>query len=172
MNLVSKNLIKNNIKNLVFMPDSLGMNFINVLLNTDVNLIQTVNETDAVTISGGLNLTGEITICMMENSGLRSACELIVRLEKLNHIFNFYIINQRGEIGEENWWGISHNIITNDIVEKLNFKHCTVNSITELDIALKHATQSFKTEQCSVALFLTRQFIESIKEGGLYVDNE
>jgi len=161
---ISMVLKKEGIKKVVFMPDSLMVRIINEtqLRHEDIDYIQTINESDAVSICSGLNLSGELSLCVMENSGIRSACDIISRFELSHGIHNLYLVSNRGEVGEENWWGVCHNNVTEQIIESTNMKAVTVKRIEEFEKVLHNAIKTFKTEQVSVVLLLSYSFFEDI----------
>ncbi len=159
---ISEILKRERIKKIVFMPDSLTVKILNEteLRNNGIDYIQVLNESDAVTICSGLNLSGMLSLCVMENSGIRSACDIISRLELSHGIHNLYIVSNRGEIGEENWWGVFHNDVTDQIIKSTNMKSILVNNVSEFEIALHNAIKTFKTEQVSAVLLLSYSFFE------------
>lgn len=152
------------IKNIVMVPDSLLSKCINChnLKSFGMDFIQVLNESDAVCICSGLNLTGAYSVCMIENSGIRSACDIISRFELAHGIHNIFILSNRGEIGEENWWGIHHNDVTNKILEYTNMKTISVKTLKEFKQAMQKAMKTFKTGQTSVAILLEYTFFEEI----------
>lgn len=160
----SEILLNVGIRHLVAVPDSLGSKLINVdsLKRHNIQYIQTLNEISAVAISSGLNLTGEKTICLIENTGIRFACDIISRFELAHGIHNIYLLSYRGTLGEENWWGVFHDSITLDIIDHLLMKIEKVDSGNELEKALNRAIQSFRTEQVSVVILLTYDFFEEL----------
>ena len=152
------------IKKIVFMPDSLMVKCFNQneLIRNSIDYIQVVNESDAVTICSGLNLSGTLSLCVMENSGIRSACDIISRLELSHGIHNIYVVSNRGEVGEENWWGVFHNNVTQQIINCTNMKSVFVDDFGEFETALHNAIKTFKTEQVSVIIFLSYSFFEGV----------
>lgn len=158
-------LAKNKIQYIVTVPDSLSSKLIKKeqLVNRGIRYIHALNELSAVSISSGLNLTGERAVCVIENSGIRFACDVITRFELCHKIHNMYMITGRGSIGEENWWGIFHESITNDIISNLPVKWCIVNSFAELETAVDKSVKSFTTEQVSTIIILSSVFFEGLK---------
>jgi len=151
------------VKNVVFMPDSLNSRLFNAL-NTDneIKMIQCLNETDAITICSGLNLGGQLSVVAFENSGIRSVADILTRFEVAHHIHNIYLLTDRGLLGEENWWGMAHQRVTNTILKELNIISVKVTEIDELEQVIDSAIKSFKTGQVSVAINLTPNFFKSI----------
>lgn len=147
---------------MICVPDSLNSRILDErdLLCEHIGYVQVLNEISAVALSSGLNLTGSKSICLIENSGLRFACDIITRFELAHGIHNIYVLANRGIIGEENWWGVFHNEVTQDVVRRTCMKTIEVNTSTELFSALKKALKTFQTEQVSVALLLNYSIYE------------
>ena len=167
MNENSKKLIADalrdvGIKCAVMMPDSLSSQVFSktFLHQNGVELVQVQNENDAIAISSGRNLTGDLAVCIMENSGIRYGCEMITRFETIQGIHNIYILSWRGTIGERNWWAVYHDINTKSIIENLRLKTIIVKKNCDFYLALTQAVATFLSEQVSVALILEQQFFE------------
>lgn len=152
------------VKKVVVMPDSLIPKCISLdqLKQHKIDYIQVLNESEAVCICSGLNLTGVCSVCVMENSGIRSACDIISRFELAHGIHNIFILTNRGEVGEENWWGIYHNEVTTEILKTIKIKTISVATVNELQWAMHNAIKTFKTEQTSIAILLEYSFFEEI----------
>lgn len=162
-NLICETLANLKVEYFVIMPDSMNSKLLECIrTNTDINIIQGLNETDVITIASGLNLTGKLSVAVIENSGIRSICDILTRFETSHHIHNIYLLSSRGELGEENWWGIMHKRVTLSILTELNILYADVSDIQDFAIKFPKAIKSFKTEQISVALNLTSTFFQSI----------
>ena len=161
----SEILVNAGIQTVVSVPDSLNSKLVNEdeLLRHNIRYIPSLNEISAVALSSGLNLTGNKTICVFENTGLRYACDIITRFEMAHGIHNMYLLSNRGYIGEENWWGIFHNEITQDIIKKNHMKAILINKKTNLSDAMVKAVRTFNTEQTSIALLLNYSFYEDLR---------
>lgn len=162
---IAKIFYDEGVEKVVMMPDSLISKCVSAydLEHYGIDFIQTLNESDAVCISSGLNLTGTCTVCMMENSGIRNACDIISRFELGHGIHNIFILTNRGGVGEENWWGIFHNEVTNEILKVVKMKTITVRNLDEFRQSIHNAIKTFRTEQVSVTIFLEYSFFEEIK---------
>ena len=154
---------KLSIKNVVCMPDSLNNRMIGILNNcSTITVLQCLNETDVITICSGLNLGGQLSIAAFENSGIRSVADILTRFESSHHIHNIFLLSKRGSLGEQNWWGVNHQLVTNSILCDLNILIEHVDSIYQLESALTNATKTFRTDQKSIALCLSPTFFESV----------
>ena len=143
------------------MPDSMNSKLY-PHIQGKMEIIQCLNETDVVTIASGLNLSGCLSVAIMENSGMRSACDVISRFETMHHIHNIYTLSSRGDIGEENWWGIRHKQVTDGIISDLRMLSMDIHGIGEFAEGLLRAVKTLKTEQVSVVLNLSADFFENI----------
>jgi len=151
------------IKNMVCMPDSLNSRLLNALnTENEIKVIQCLNETDAITICSGLNLGGQLSVAAFENSGIRSVADILTRFEIAHHIHNIYLLTIRGLLGEENWWGMAHQRVTDNILKELNIVSTRVTEIGELEPVMDSAIKSYKTGQVSIAINLTPNFFRSI----------
>lgn len=152
------------VEKIVIMPDSLISKYIDLyqLEQQKIDYIQVLNESEAVCICSGLNLTGVCSVCVMENSGIRSSCDIISRFELAHGIHNIFILTNRGEVGEENWWGIYHNEVTTAILNAIKIKTISVSTINEFHKAMHNAIKTFRTEQTSIAILLEYSFFKEI----------
>src|ERR1044072_3346416 len=66
------------------------------------------NELDLPGICAGAYMGGKKAVMIMENSGLRQACEPISRFAFTHHLPVVMIMAFRGELGERHWWGNNH----------------------------------------------------------------
>ncbi len=161
---VAEVLQKNGFKNVVTVPDSLnGRLFKQQALEAyGIRYIQVLNEISAVAISSGLNIVGNYSICLIENSGIRYACDIITRFEIGHGIHNIYIISNRGDFGERNWWGVFHNEVTFEILEQCRMKVMFINSSDELIVGLKKTMETFLSGQVSTVLVLNYTLYEEL----------
>ena len=66
------------------------------------------NEADLPGICAGAYMGGMKALMIMENSGLRQACEPISRFAFTHHMPLVMIMSYCGDFGERNWWAINH----------------------------------------------------------------
>lgn len=152
------------IEYIIFVPDSLNSKFIRLLDGNDsIKVMYCATETEAITIGSGISLCGKRAVIVMENSGLRSVADILTRFELSHHIHNIFIISARGKLGEENWWGVMHEKVTASIIRELNMASTYVDDFHELSEAMRNAMNSFKSEQLSVVIQLTKRFYEEIQ---------
>lgn len=144
-------------------PDSWGSRLIHVIEKYNhCKVILCATETEAITISAGLNLSGILSIIVMENSGLRSVGDILTRFELAHCIHNIFLLSDRGGFGEANWWGVKHNCVTDNILNALSISTIDVLSFLDLEPALIAAIQTFHNEQVSVAIKLKKSFWDGL----------
>lgn len=161
---ISDLLISHGVKNIVIMPDSLTKNFLEDLYASQGNLeiYQCLNETEALTISYGLNLAGALSITVIENSGLRSVGDILARFELSHHIHNIFMVSMRGQIGEENWWGVMHERVTQSIIKDLGMLEITINNYYRFRKMIGSCISTFLTDQSSIVIKMMPEFLRSI----------
>src|ERR1043166_6501156 len=94
--LAYKCLVDAGVQTVVALPDSLlGPLCHQVKIGSHITYIQAVHESDCVGIATGLSLSGIRTLVIMENSGLRNACETLARFHLSHHLFTCYLISNR-----------------------------------------------------------------------------
>ena len=76
--------------------------------DNSLRYIPTTNESELPGICAGTYLAGKKAIMVMENSGLRQACEPIARFSFCHAMPLVMAMSFRGEWGERNWWGHNH----------------------------------------------------------------
>ena len=102
------------------------------------------------------------SLVIMENSGLRSACETIARFHLSHSLFTCYLISHRGAFGERNWWGQAHHKTMGPLLNLLQFQWEYVNSVSEFQNLLEKAYSTLAGGQSSVALCAESEFLREI----------
>jgi sulfopyruvate decarboxylase subunit alpha len=158
-------LVENRVGALVGVPDSLLSPLcLFASKHRQVRYIQTCDEATAVGVAAGMTLASGRSLVVMENSGLRRACESLSRLTLSHGMHVALLLSHRGEFGEPNWWGIAHRKTMYAHLQMLDIPFSEVQSTSDFSIKLKDAYAMLDTGQCTVALITTRQFTEELKE--------
>ena len=90
-------------------PESLLAGVYRICANDNtIRYIPATNEAELPGICAGTYLAGKKGIMVMENSGLRQACEPIARFAYCHAMPLVMAMSFRGEWGERNWWGHNH----------------------------------------------------------------
>ncbi|HFG0578579.1 hypothetical protein LIS90_12215 [Flavobacterium psychrophilum] len=156
-------MVEENIKYAICLPDSLTMPLTSeIKKNKLISYIQATHESDCVGISTGLNITNTPSIVIMENSGIRNACETIARFHLSHALYNIYIISFRGDFGERNWWGQAHSTTMKPLLDLLRFRYIFINDLMDFKEIFKDALNDFQARQSSIALIISPKVLKFI----------
>jgi sulfopyruvate decarboxylase subunit alpha len=97
---------------------------------------------------------------IMENSGLRQACEPLARFALGRSVPMVMVVSFRGDLGERNWWGHNHAQTMIPILEALRITYRIISKIDELKPAIAKAFLHADSSQMPVALVLTGECVE------------
>ncbi len=162
-----RDLIEVGVKTVFALPDSLLSPLCkHVRNNTEIDYVQTTHEATAVAMAAGLGICGVRTLVMMENSGLRTACETLARFHLSHHLFTCFLISHRGAFGERNWWGLPHHETMRPLLRMLRIRYRRVNQLSDFRASLLWAFDTLAAGQCSVALIAERAFTDSLRQDG------
>lgn len=125
-----------------------------------IRYINCANETDAVGIVVGAYFGGQRAVAIMENSGIRQACEVIARLGITHQCPMTLIMPFRGALGEKNWWGDTHAVTMEPILQALRVRYEFVSDPGGLAGSITKALDHADAAQRSVALILTGECLE------------
>lgn len=120
--------------------------------------VQVSDEATAVGLAAGVRIAGGRSLVLMENSGLRRACETLARLTISHRLHLLVLLARRGAFGERNWWGIPHEETMHAHLGMLPMLSCEVNSVAEFGPVLRRGYASLDTGQRSVALVANPSF--------------
>lgn len=163
--LAYNSLVNTGIQTVVALPDSnLAPLCQRIRTGNQIDYIQATHESVCVGIATGLALCGVRSLVIMENSGLRSACESIARLQLSHHLFACYLISHRGAFGERNWWGQAHHETMEPLLKLLRFRWTHLRSVSEFPYLLEQAFSTFAANQSGVALIAEQGFIQELSQ--------
>ncbi|MBR3552092.1 MAG: hypothetical protein IKN72_01750 [Clostridia bacterium] len=144
-------------------PDSWSSKLISEIEKSNhIRVVLCATEVEALTICSGLNLSGVLSVMIMENTGVRSVGDILTRFELAHNIHNIFLLSDRGGPGEANWWGVRHTSVTNSILNELNIVTIEVQALSGFQSALNMALETFRSEQVSVALKLKKSFWDEL----------
>lgn len=103
-------------------------------------IVPVANEGDGVSMCAGTWVGGMRSAILMENSGLRVACEALARLQGLPVLM---LMSYRGDWGDPPWWAASMGATTEPLLSALRIPYRVVQR--EDDIVPK-LTQAVKTQ--------------------------
>jgi sulfopyruvate decarboxylase subunit alpha len=117
-----------------YLPDSLFKPLYPALdADSELRTIRVTNEGEGAAICGGVFLSGQRAVLVMENSGLRASVEPLARMGLGAGIPVVMLMSYRGELGENNWWAIPHGITMEPVLNALRIPYRIVRE--EKDIA-------------------------------------
>jgi sulfopyruvate decarboxylase subunit alpha len=103
-------------------------------------IVPVANEGDGVSICAGMWLGGKRCAILMENSGLRVACEALARLQGLPVLM---LMGYRGDWGDPAWWATSMGAITEPLLKALHIPYSIVRRDDEI---VSKVGQAVKTQ--------------------------
>lgn len=143
------------------LPESLlGSVYRHVAHDPEIRYIPVTNESEMPGIVAGAYLGGKRAVMIMENSGLRQACEPIARFSLCHQMPMVMIMSFRGELGEYNWWGHNHAQTMEPILNALRIPFRFVRHLEEIKPAIKRALIHTDSSQWPVALVFTGECVE------------
>jgi sulfopyruvate decarboxylase subunit alpha len=125
-----------------------------------IRYVMVSNEADLPGIVAGCYLVGKRALMIMENSGLRQACEPLARFALGRSVPMVMVVSFRGDLGERNWWGHNHAQTMIPILEALRITYRIISKLDELKPAIGKAFLHADSSQMPVALVLTGECVE------------
>ena len=121
--------------------------------------IPVTNEGEGTSIAGGVWLTGKKAVMIMENSGLRMACESLAHLGLSHGIPVLLLMSYRGDMGEANWWGIGHRITMEPLLDTLRIPYVIVRKEEEIVEAIVSACLTADTSKHHAAVVFSGEIL-------------
>ena len=125
-----------------------------------IHYVQVSNEADMPGICAGTYLAGGRALMIMENSGIRQACEPIARLAYQHAMPLVIAMSYRGEWGEQNWWGHNHAQTMAPILDSLRIPYRFVSALDEIKPAIARAFKHADGGNWPVALVFSGECVE------------
>jgi len=145
-------------------PESLLRGAYHLLEKTDrLKYVKVANEAEMPGICAGTYLGGGRAVMIMENSGLRQACEPLGRLSFAHHVPMVLFMSHRGALGEKNWWGHNHSQTMEPILEALRFPYWYVTRLDEIQEHITKAWDHADSSQWPVTLIFGGECVEGPK---------
>lgn len=143
------------------LPDShLKEVYVKASRDRDFDYIPVTNEGEGSSIAGGVWLTGKKAVLIMENSGIRMASESLAHLGLSHGIPVVLLMSYRGDMGEPNWWGISHRITMEPFLNALRIPYVIVRKEDEIVEAIVNACRSADTSKHHAAVVFSGEVIK------------
>ena len=148
------------IKVVCFLPESRLKPLYTMLLNDSrFEVITVPNESTGVCITAGAWIGGKRSVMIMENSGVRVACEALARIGLERQIPIFIMMAYRGDFGEENWWGVNHGITMEPVLHALRIPYQVVRHSEDLKPAIHRAVLHAETSMYHTCVVVGRSVI-------------
>lgn len=148
------------VKVVMFLPESRLKPLYSMLLEDKrFEVITVPNESTGVCIAAGSWIGGKRSVMIMENSGVRVACEALARIGLERQIPVFILMAYRGDFGEENWWGVNHGITMEPVLQALRIPYKIVRHSEELKPAIHNAVLHAETSMYHTAVVVGRDVI-------------
>jgi sulfopyruvate decarboxylase subunit alpha len=128
-------------------------------VETELKYISVASEYDLPGICVGAYLGGQRAVMIMENSGIRQACEPIARLGRIQ-LPMVMVMPFRGDLGEYNWWGHTHAQTMEPILNALRIPFRYVRRVPQIKPMIKKAFVHADSSQWPVALIMAEDCVE------------
>jgi sulfopyruvate decarboxylase subunit alpha len=125
-----------------------------------IRYIPVTNEAELPGICAGTYLAGKKGIMVMENSGLRRACEPIARFAYCHAMPLVMAMSFRGEWGERNWWGHNHAQTMEPILNALRIPFRFVARLDDIKPTIRKAYYHADSSNWPVAMVFTGECVE------------
>ena len=104
-----------------------------------IKYVAVTNEAEGASVAAGAWITGGRSVLVMENSGLRAACEALARLGLVNGIPVTMLMGYRGDLGERFHWGVNHGMTMEPLLNALRIPYWIINQEEEIIPAVTRA---------------------------------
>jgi sulfopyruvate decarboxylase subunit alpha len=118
------------------------------------------NELDLPGICAGAYMSGKKAVMIMENSGLRQACEPISRFAFTHNMPLVMIMSYCGDFGERNWWAINHGQTMEPLLNALRIPFRIIDKLDDIKPSIGRALMHADSSQWPVALVFTGPCLE------------
>lgn len=118
------------------------------------------NELDLPGICAGAYFGGKKSVMIMENSGLRQACEPISRYAFTHHVPLVMIMSYCGDFGERNWWAINHAQTMEPLLQALKIPFRVIDKLENIKTSIGRALMHADSSQWPIALAFTGECLE------------
>ena len=123
-----------------YLPDSLLKELYPALdADEGIRTVPVTNEGEGAAICGGVFLSGQRAVLVMENSGLRASAEPLARMGLGSGIPVVMVMSYRGDLGENNWWAVPHGITMEPMLAALRIPYRVVRDEADIEQAVVDA---------------------------------
>ena len=141
-----------------YLPDSwLAPLEARVAASQDFTAIGVVNEGEGVSICAGVWLGRKRAVMLMENSGVRVACEELARLGLGQGVPVFMIMPFRGDLGDGYAWAQPHGWTMMPVLDALRADYRVIRREDEIVPGILAAYSTMAASKNHVALIIGRE---------------
>ncbi len=137
---VIEGLKRAHVRFVVGLPDSmLAGVYVAAAEEPDIKYVAVTNEAEGASVAAGAWITGGRSVLVMENSGLRAACEALARLGLVNGLPVTMLMGYRGDLGEPFHWGVNHGMTMEPLLQALRIPYWIIDREKQIIPAIKRA---------------------------------
>ena len=126
--LVMQGLKNAKVRVVAALPDSLLKGVYNAAAkDPEMRYIPVTNEGEGAAVAAGAYAGGRRSVLVMENSGLRAACEALARIGLVNAFPVTMLMGYRGDVGERFHWGLNHGITMEPLLRAMRIPYLMVD---------------------------------------------
>jgi sulfopyruvate decarboxylase subunit alpha len=125
-----------------------------------IHYVPVSSESELPGIVCGAYLGGKRAVMIMENSGLRQACEALARLTRFG-LPMVMLMPFRGDLGEKNWWAHNHRETMEPLLEALKIPFWYVRRLADVKSTIARAYTHANSAMWPVALIFTDETLEN-----------
>jgi sulfopyruvate decarboxylase subunit alpha len=127
--------------------------------------ITATNEGEGVALCAGVWLGGKRAVMLMENSGVRMACEELARLGLGQGVPILMILPYRGDLGDDFHWAQAHGWTMRPILDALRADYRVLDTGDDLASAIVDAQATMSASRNHVALILSKRLCTPPRSG-------
>jgi sulfopyruvate decarboxylase subunit alpha len=155
VNEVIRGLKEAGVKFVSFLPDSWFKKiYFRVLEDPDFVTRPVSNEGVGVGLCCGAWLGGMKSVMMMENTGVRMACDQLARLGMSVGLPCFMMIPYRGDIGDGQTYAVAHGKTMLPVLEALQIPYFIVRDESQIRQAIRRCLTTLSVTKYHVALIM------------------
>jgi sulfopyruvate decarboxylase subunit alpha len=138
-----------------YLPDSwLRPIYFRLLKDPDFTTIPVSNEGVGVGLCCGAWLGGAKAVMLMENTGVRMACDQLARLGISIGLPCFMIIPYRGDIGDKLTYAVAHGQTMLPVLDALRIPHFIVREEKQIRQAIRRCLTTLSVTNYHVAMIM------------------
>ena len=155
VNEVIDGLKEASVKFVSFLPDSWFKKiYFRFLKDPDFVTMPVSNEGVGVGLCCGAWLGGMKAVMLMENTGVRMACDQLARLGMSVGLPCFMIIPYRGDIGDQQTYAVAHGRTMLPVLEALQIPYLIVRDESQIRQAIRRCLTTLSVTNYHVALIM------------------